>query len=195
MPSTKIDIYLIGVGGQGIGLLSEVIIRAADYAGLPVRGTDTHGLAQRGGTVSSCIRIGPRAHSALIQAGCADMVIALERNEALRGLNQLKTAGTLIYYDTQWQPLLVRLGKEPILRAEDISAECLRRNIQEYRIEPTKLSNPKMQNIALLASIAKNSSIPNITPAHYEQALNDLLEGNKLEKNLVLFHSLTTELG
>jgi indolepyruvate ferredoxin oxidoreductase beta subunit len=196
MLSTKMDIYLIGVGGQGIGLLSEVIIRAADYAGLPVRGTDTHGLAQRGGTVSSCVRIGSHAHSALIQTGCTDMVIALERNEALRGLNtQLKNGGTLIYYNTQWQPLLVRLGKEPILRTEDISAECQRRNIHEYRLEPTKLSNPKMQNIALLASIAKNNNIPDITPAHYEQALNDLLEGNKLEKNLALFHALTTELG
>jgi indolepyruvate ferredoxin oxidoreductase beta subunit len=196
MPSTKMDIYLIGVGGQGIGLLSEVIIRAADYAGLSVRGTDTHGLAQRGGTVSSCIRIGSHAHSALIQAGSADMVIALERNEALRGLNTyLKAGGTLVYYNIQWQPLLVRLGKEPILTIEDVSAECLQRNIQEYRIEPTKLSNPKMQNIALLASIAKNNNIPDITTAHYEQALNDLLEGNKLEKNLALFHTLATELG
>jgi indolepyruvate ferredoxin oxidoreductase beta subunit len=196
MSSIRMDIYLIGVGGQGIGLMSEVIIRAADYAGLPVRGTDTHGLAQRGGTVSSCIRIGSHAHSALIQAGCADMVIALERNEALRGLNtKLKDGGTLVYYNTQWQPLLVRLGKEPILRTEDVSAECLRRSIQEYRIEPTKLSNPKMQNIALLASIVRNNNIPDITSKHYEQALKDLLEGTKLEKNLSLFQALTTELG
>lgn len=187
------NIYIIGVGGQGIGLLSEVIIRAADYAGLPVRGADTHGLAQRGGTVSSCIRIGSHAHSVLIQAGCADMVIALERNEAFRGLNShLRDGGTLVYYDTQWQPLLVRLGKEPLLTSEDISGECMRRNIQEYRIEPTKLSNPKMQNIALLATLAKCNSIPEITASHYEQALKDLLAGNKLEQNLSLFHKLTT---
>lgn len=194
MSSTRMDIYLIGVGGQGIGLMSEVILRAADYAGLPVRGTDTHGLAQRGGTVSSCIRIGSHAHSTLIQTGCADMVIALERNEALRGLNtQLKDGGILVYYNTQWQPLLVRLGKEPILKTEDLSAECLRRNIQEYRIDPAKLSNPKMQNIALLASLVRNNNIPYITSKHYEQALKDLLEGTKLEKNLALFHALTTK--
>lgn len=192
MPS-KIDIYLIGVGGQGIGLLSEVIIRAADYAGLAVRGTDTHGLAQRGGTVSSCVRIGPNAHSALIQAGCADMVIALERNEALRALiSQLKDGGTIVYYNTQWQPLFVRLGKEPILSTEAISTECLRRNIQEYRVEPTNLMNSKMQNIALLASIANNRNIPDITPANYEEAMKDLLEGPKLETNLSLFRLLTT---
>ena len=193
MSSLKMDIYIIGVGGQGIGLLSEAIIRAADYAGLPVRGTDTHGLAQRGGTVSSCVRLGSHAHSALIQAHCSDMVIALERNEALRGLNShLRDGGTLVYYDTQWQPLLVRLGKEPLLKSEYLSGECLRRSIQEYRIIPTKLSNPKMQNIALLANIAKYNCIPNITLSHYEQALADLLEGNKLEKNLSLFHELST---
>jgi len=45
----KRDIFVIGVGGQGIGLLSETIIRAADYAGLPVKGVDTHGLAQTRG--------------------------------------------------------------------------------------------------------------------------------------------------
>jgi indolepyruvate ferredoxin oxidoreductase beta subunit len=193
MSSLKMDIYIIGVGGQGIGLLSEAIIRAADYAGLPIRGTDTHGLAQRGGTVSSCVRLGSHAHSALIQDHCGDMVIALERNEALRGLNShLRAGGTLVYYDTQWQPLLVRLGKEPSLKSEDISAECLRRSIQEYRIIPTALSSPKMQNIALLASIAKYNCIPNITPSHYEEALKDLLEGNKLEKNLSLFRELST---
>ncbi len=193
MYSLKMDIYIIGVGGQGIGLLSEAIIRAADYAGLPVRGTDTHGLAQRGGTVSSCVRLGSHAHSALIQVHCSDMVIALERNEALRGLNShLRDGGTLIYYDIEWQPLLVRLGKESLLKSEDISGECLRRSIQEYRIIPTKLSNPKMQNIALLANIAKYNCIPNITLLHYEQALADLLEGNKLEKNLSLFHELST---
>ncbi|MCC5465805.1 2-oxoacid:acceptor oxidoreductase family protein [Pelosinus baikalensis] len=195
MPDIKMDIYIIGVGGQGIGLLSEVIIRAADYAGFPVRGTDTHGLAQRGGTVSSCVRIGSHAHSALIRTGCADMVIALEKNEALRGLNShLRDGGTLIYYDTQWQPLLVRLKKECLLKSEDISAECQCRNILEYQIAPTKLSNPKMQNIALLASIAKHNKIPGITPLHYELALKDLLEGNKLEHNLSLFRSLIAAL-
>ena len=81
------NIYLTGVGGQGIGLLSEILIRAADHAGHRVKGVDTHGLAQRGGIVVSRIRIGDRVHTPLIPAGEADLVIALERHEALRGLN------------------------------------------------------------------------------------------------------------
>ena len=56
------NIYLIGVGGQGIGLLSEVLIRAADHAGFGVTGVDTHGLAQRGGIVVSQIKIGDTIH-------------------------------------------------------------------------------------------------------------------------------------
>ncbi|MCU0237509.1 MAG: 2-oxoacid:acceptor oxidoreductase family protein, partial [Acidobacteria bacterium] len=53
MKPERFDIFVIGVGGQGIGLLSETLVRAADHAGMPVKGVDTHGLAQRGGIVAS----------------------------------------------------------------------------------------------------------------------------------------------
>ena len=76
--SESYDIYMTGVGGQGIGLLAEALARAVDRAGLSVRGCDTHGLAQRGGIVSSHLRIGASAHSPLVSPGRADLVIALE---------------------------------------------------------------------------------------------------------------------
>ena len=57
------NIYLTGVGGQGIGLISEIIMRAADHGGHPVKSVDTHGLAQRGGIVVSQIRIGETVFS------------------------------------------------------------------------------------------------------------------------------------
>ena len=84
------NIYLTGVGGQGIGLISEVILRAADHGGHPVKSVDTHGLAQRGGIVVSQIRIGENVFSPLVPAGQADLVISLERHEALRA------AGTVL---------------------------------------------------------------------------------------------------
>ena len=94
------NIYLAGVGGQGIGLLSEIILRAGDHAGLTVKGVDTHGLAQRGGIVKSQIRIGRHVHSPLIPEGEADIVLALERHEALLAMNlALKNNGTLVYYN------------------------------------------------------------------------------------------------
>ncbi|MEQ8186789.1 MAG: 2-oxoacid:acceptor oxidoreductase family protein [Candidatus Eremiobacterota bacterium] len=181
------NIYLIGVGGQGIGLLSEVIIRACDYAGYPVRGVDTHGLAQRGGTVISHIRIGQGVYSPLIQVHMADLVVALERNEALRGLNEyLKDGGTLVYYDALWQPLSVRLGKSKKLEGQIISDRCNPRNIREIKVFRDELEDSRMQNMEVLSDMAKLQLIPYVDRVHYDEALKDLMAGKVLEKNLHL---------
>jgi len=186
----KRDIFVIGVGGQGIGLLSETIIRAADYAGLPVKGVDTHGLAQRGGMVTSHIRIGEGAFSPLIMPGQADMVLALEIHEALRGLScHLKDGGILVYYNVSLQPLNVRLGRERPVTCEDITRECKRRSIKEYSVT-AKVPDPRMQNMTILATLARENLIPTIDVKHYEMALEDLLSGKVLESNLALFRSL-----
>lgn len=65
-------------------MLSEVLIRAADYAGYTVKAVDTHGLAQRGGIVVSQVRLGETVHTPLVSRRSADLVIALERHEAQR---------------------------------------------------------------------------------------------------------------
>jgi len=104
--NNRYEIFIIGVGGQGIGVLSELLLRACDYCGYKVKSVETHGLAQRGGTVSSHLRLGTNVYSPIIMSNSADMVVSLERNEAMRGMNdQLKDNGTLVYYDTSWQPL------------------------------------------------------------------------------------------
>jgi indolepyruvate ferredoxin oxidoreductase, beta subunit len=174
MKTGKFDIYVIGVGGQGIGLLSETLLRAADHAGLPVRGVDTHG-----------------AHSPLIMAGQADMVAALERHEAWRGMNSyLKDGGALAYYDAVWQPLNVRLKKEAVVTSEAIGAACGARGIREVRVFRDDLPDPLMQNMALLAEICRLDLVPGVGIVHCEAALNDLLEGAKLEKNLALLRRI-----
>jgi indolepyruvate ferredoxin oxidoreductase beta subunit len=191
MKNERMDIYVIGVGGQGVGLLSETLIRAADHAGLAVRGVDTHGLAQRGGMVVSHVRIGAGAHSPLITVGCADMVLALERHEALRGLNlYLKDGGTLVYYDTVWQPLNVRLKKAQALDVEVIAKECQARNIREIRVLRPGLQDPRMQNVAVLAELCRRKLVPGVQVEHVEAALNDLLAGPVLERNLELFRKI-----
>lgn len=188
---TSFNIHLTGVGGQGIGLLSEILLRAADHAGLTVKGVDTHGLAQRGGIVVSQIRIGSCVHNPLIPSGEADMVVALERHEALRGMNAaLKDGGTLIYYNTVWQPLEVRLRAADEVSESAIGEQCQKRNIREISVFQPDLSDTRMQNIVLLAHIDKNHLVPNVTTAHYRQAMDDLLSGHVLEKNLELFESL-----
>ena len=191
MSKEKFDIYIIGVGGQGVGLLSETLIRAADYAGKEVKGVDTHGLAQRGGMVVSHVRIGSGAYSPLIMAGQAEMVVALERHEALRGLNlYLKDGGTLVYYDTVWQPLNVRLKKEKMIEGAVITKECQARNIREIRVFHSGLEDPRMQNVAVLAELCRQKLVPGVDAGHIEAALNDLLAGPVLEKNLALLRKV-----
>ncbi len=82
------NVLIAGVGGQGIILLSDVLGNAAIRSGLGVRGSETHGMAQRGGSVVAHIRIG-NARSPLIPKGRADYLVALEPLEALRYLDYL----------------------------------------------------------------------------------------------------------
>jgi len=188
----KMNIYMIGVGGQGIGLLSESLIRAADYAGLNVRGVDTHGLAQRGGTVQSHLRIGEGIYSSLIQKGKADLVIALERNEALRGLETyVKDSGKLVYYDTSWQPLDIRLGEGKEVKNSDIKEKAKTKNVENIRVFKEDLEDSRMQNVVILAEIAKRELISEIGIDDYKNALKDLLKGEVLNKNLSIFEEIT----
>jgi indolepyruvate ferredoxin oxidoreductase beta subunit len=187
---TTFNIYMTGVGGQGIGLLSEVLLRAADHAGLAVKSVDTHGLAQRGGIVVSRLRIGPAAHSPLIPAHEADLVVALERHEALRAAQKaLKPGGTLIYYDTEWQPLPVRLGQAPAVNSEMVATQCAVLHARLIRIQQPTLGDVRMQNIVVLAHIQRLGLIQHLEAAHYQQAMEDLLRGSVLEANLTLFNA------
>ena len=182
--------YLIGVGGQGIGMLSEILIRAADYAGHRVKAVDTHGLAQRGGTVISHLRLGDRVHAPIIPDGEAHLVVALERNEALRGLDTAaKDGGDLVYYDTVWQPLGVRLGQDAPVDEKQVEDQCRRRNIRCHRVYDPDLEDPRMQNIVVLSEIGCLELIPNVTQAHYRSAMQDLLAGSLLEKNMALYNA------
>jgi indolepyruvate ferredoxin oxidoreductase beta subunit len=185
------NIYLTGVGGQGIGLLSEILLRAADHAGFPVKGVDTHGLAQRGGIVVSQIRIGSDVHSPLIHRGDADLVVALERHEAFRGITAfLKDGGAVIYYDAVWQPLPVRLNQASEVDNDAILAHCSERKIQVFRVLKPGLTDARMQNMAVLAGIHRNYLIPGIAFGHYQSAMTDLMEGDMLEKNMVLMNEV-----
>ena len=188
----KFDIYLAGVGGQGIGLLSETLARAVDYSGQRVIGADTHGLAQRGGMVSSHLRIGIGAHSVLITRHSADLVVALERHEALRGtLDYLKDGATLVYYDAVWQPLDVRLRRAAQVRNEDIEAEAARKKAKVLRVFKEDLADSRMQNVIVMAELSKAKLIPGVEKEHYIAALSDLLSGRALEVNLKAFEEVS----
>ncbi len=182
------NIYLTGAGGQGIGLLSEILLRGADHAGLKVKGVDTHGLAQRGGIVVSNIRLGESSYSPLIAKNEADLAVALERHEALRCINTaLKKSSTLIYYNTSWQPLDVRLNRAETVSEKIISRQCKKRDIREIKLFKGDLKDARMQNMVVLANIDKHDLIPGVKKEHYLQAMDDLMQGSLLETNVNLF--------
>lgn len=182
------NIYLAGVGGQGIGLLSEILLRGADHAGLSVKAVDTHGLAQRGGIVISRLRFGENVYSPLILQNEADLVVSLERHEALRGINAaLKDGGTLIYYNTVWQPLDVRLNLVKPVSEEMIMGVCKQRNIKHIKVFQPDLKDARMQNVVVLAHIDKRGLVPGVKKGHYLQAMDDLMQGSMLDTNVRLF--------
>ncbi len=185
------NIYMIGVGGQGIGLLSEALLRAADYAGCEVHGVDTHGLAQRGGTVTSHLRLGTNAKSPLVKPGNADLVIALERYEAFRALIEYsKENSELVYYDAVWQPLNVRLQKTELLKEDKLIQAAKEKHVKLHKVFIDDLSDARMQNVALLSFLNSNKIIKNITKDCYFKALKDIMPEHIVEKNIKLFDTL-----
>ena len=90
------DILICGVGGQGTVLASKIIAAAAMEEGSPVHSAETIGMAQRGGSVTSHVRIGGEAYSPLIPFGGADMLLAFEPGEAVRNLRYLKKGGITV---------------------------------------------------------------------------------------------------
>jgi len=187
----RFNIYMSGVGGQGIGVLSEVLLRAYDNAGFTVKGVDTHGLAQRGGMVQSHLRVGCSGGSPLIEPGTADLAVSLERTEAYRALiRQIRTGGTLIYFNTSWQSLGVRTGAEKEITIDDIRNEAARRDIRVYEVLDDRLPDVRMQNMMLLSGALKENILEGITCGDIEAALTSLFSGDLLKRNLKILGCL-----
>jgi indolepyruvate ferredoxin oxidoreductase beta subunit len=106
----KLDCLITGVGGQGTVLLSRLIGEAAIRRGFDIRGSETIGMAQRGGSVMSHLRIGEGV-SPLIGPGGADVLIAFEPAEAVRAFPFLSPRGRLLVLDRGIPPVSSMLGK------------------------------------------------------------------------------------
>ena len=109
--SNTTNIMIVGVGGQGVILASEVISLAALKAGLDVKKSEVHGMAQRGGSVVSNIRFGEKVYSPIIAEGEADILLAFEKLEALRWVHYLKEDSTIVTSTQRIDPLPVALGE------------------------------------------------------------------------------------
>jgi indolepyruvate ferredoxin oxidoreductase beta subunit len=91
------NILISGVGGQGVLLTSKIIAEAALLAGLDVKQSEVHGMAQRGGSVLSQVRFGQKVFSPIVTEGEADLLIGFEPLETARYLHFLKDDGAVIY--------------------------------------------------------------------------------------------------
>ncbi len=105
------SILLAGVGGQGILRASDILGLAAMEAGLDAKKSEVHGMAQRGGCVTSHVRLGKRVFSPLARKGDVDILVAFERLEALRYLDFLKPGGRVLLNLEVLNPPAVNLGE------------------------------------------------------------------------------------
>lgn len=104
------DILICGVGGQGTVLASKLIASAAMNLGNTVHSAETIGMAQRGGSVTSHIRIGEQVYSPMIPYGNADVILAFEPAEAVRNLAYLKKDGIVIVSSAPVKPVTESLN-------------------------------------------------------------------------------------
>ena len=194
-----INVLLAGVGGQGTVLAAKVLASAAQARGWQVRTAETIGMAQRGGNVTSHVRMGSEGEevfSSLITPGTADMVIALEPGEAARALPYLAPGGVLVCSITAIQPVTAALASQPY-RADDVVA-ALAAALQETENRPAPLFVPvddealvrelgagsrKSLNMMLLAVAVAQGRIP-LTVAELRSAVQACVKPQFVAMNL-----------
>lgn len=152
----KKDIMICGVGGQGTVLASKIIAAAAMNEGSSVHSAETIGMAQRGGPVTSHVRVGDEAYSPLIPLGNADMILAFEPSEAVRNLPYLKKGGIVISNTVPTKPVTESLhetgydGKE-MLEYLQKKSDCI---FVDGGAVCKELGSMKFLNIVLLGVAA-----------------------------------------
>jgi indolepyruvate ferredoxin oxidoreductase beta subunit len=150
------NILLVGVGGQGIIVASEIMADAFLEAGYDVKKSEVHGMAQRGGSVSTHVRFGSKVFSPLIKEGETDILVAFEELEAMRYLHFLGPKPTILLNEQRLNPPSVSLGKDRY--PEDIAASLSRCAARFKKIAAKDLAlragDIRTLNIVLLGALS-----------------------------------------
>lgn len=151
------NILLVGVGGQGTILASRILSFLAQDEGYDVKVSEIHGMAQRGGSVVTQVRMGQKVHSPLIAEGQADFILAFERLEAIRWISYLKKSGTIIINDQAIEPVPVIIGlqKYPDKIVERISSKVPSTISLDALALARKCGNDKASNVVLMGVLAR----------------------------------------
>lgn len=181
-----VNISLAGVGGQGTLLASEVISRAAMLAGKDVKKSEVHGMAQRGGSVVSEVRIGDKVYSPLIPAGEIDFLVSFEYLESLRYADGLSPKGLALINHQIITPVTVSSGQQPWV--EDLDARVEKafpnRKVLDALQMARELGNIRVINMILTGAL---SHYLDIDQKIWEQAVAELVPAKHRDVNLKAF--------
>lgn len=181
-----VDVLMVGVGGQGTILASRVLAQTALEAGYDIKVSEIHGMAQRGGSVVTQVRLGEKVFSPLIPEGMADVVLAFEKLEGLRLLPFLKPGGTIIINEQEIPPMPVLVGaaEYPADIVEYIRSAAQNVVAVDALGIAEKCGSPKAANIVLLGVMARRLPFEREV---WERALAERVPAKLLEINKAAF--------
>jgi indolepyruvate ferredoxin oxidoreductase beta subunit len=180
------SILFAGVGGQGILRASDIICEVIMEAGLDVKKSEVHGMAQRGGCVTSHVRYGRKVYSPLAEPGSIEMLISFEKMEALRYLRFLKKDAAIIVNTEEIYPPAVNMGEAPY--PEDVVSFLKKHYGKVISFNAAELAqkagNIKTANVVLLGAV---SNLMNIDQSIWQSVIKKSFPEKLVKMNLAAF--------
>jgi len=180
------NILIVGVGGQGVLLASELLSEAAIMSGLDAKKSEVHGMSQRGGVVTSHVRMGKKVYSPIIPYGQADIVLSFEQAEGLRAIEWLAPQGRMIVSKTRLVPPIANFGK--LGYPDDPIGELKKRTPNVIAVDADRMAL-ELGNIRLVNTILLGvaSSFLDFKRETWEEAIRTLVKANFVDINLKAF--------
>ncbi|QUH19462.1 indolepyruvate oxidoreductase subunit beta [Alkaliphilus sp. B6464] len=180
------SLLLVGVGGQGTILASKILSAGLVDAGYDVKMSEVHGMAQRGGSVTTQVRFGEKVYAPIIGKGQADILVSFEAMEAIRWLEYLNPKGKAIVneYEIPSAPILMGNADYPEGVIEKIK-EKVDTNVLDAGKIAEDLGNSKTMNIVLLGALVKAM---NLTDIDWEKAIRESVKEQFIDINIRAFN-------
>lgn len=174
-----VNVSLVGVGGQGILLTADLLAKAAALAGLDVKKSEIHGMAQRGGSVISQVRFGADVASPIIQEGTSDILVSFDKLEALRWSHLLSEEGVALVNDLYLVPVTVSSGQQAAVENLDERVhQAFRKSVfvDAMKVATEEVSNARTMNMVLAGAL---SALTPFDEKLWHQAMKEMLTGPK----------------
>lgn len=186
MSSTEMNVSLVGVGGQGILLTSDILAKVAMASGCDVKKSEIHGMAQRGGSVISQVRFGAKVYSPIIPDGESQILVAFERTEALRWRQLAADDAQVLINDIDLTSITVSSGQQAAI--ENLSDELARVYPQAIRFNAQELAlglgNVRCMNMVIAGKL---SLMTPFEEAAWLAVLHERIPAQHLDLNLKAF--------